>query len=203
MSNKPQVYLDQDGVIAGFISGICSAHKRPNPYHHPNAKGVWDVWTLWEMSHADFWEPCDMTFWHKLPKTPEADDLVRLAISASRRVCGVWPVRVLTMPSSHGRDECIQGKLNWLEDHYPELAGEIIFENEKWKYAAAQPGSLLIDDNEQNCQKWVRNGGYAVLVPRPWNMRWRVADQVVDVVRQGVEAWMYQAKERRAAYVPS
>ncbi len=76
MTNHPQVYLDQDGVLAGFIAGICAAHHRPDPYVQPHAKGIWDVWTLWEMSMSDFWKPCDMSFWHQLPKTPEADSLM-------------------------------------------------------------------------------------------------------------------------------
>lgn len=189
------VFLDMDGVVVNWVRGICAAHNRPNPYLEPHAQGVWDVWSLWNMTIDDFWAPCSSEFWRGLAKTEEADALVGIATAASGVVCGTaLPVRVITMPASHGLEGCIEGKLGWLDEHYPTLSHEVIFERDKWKYAAAQPGSLLIDDNEKNCAKWIQSGGYAVLVPRPWNCRWRVAHDVVDVVREGVKAWIWKQR---------
>lgn len=187
-----QVFIDQDGVLADFIGGICQAHGKDDPYQHPHSKGVWDVWELFDMSVEEFWRPCEFGFWRGLPKTPEADQIHTMACiaayaNASLKNCHVQ-ARVITSPSQN--DGCITGKLEWLDNHFPHLSHEVIFERDKWKYAKVSPGSLLIDDNAANCDKWEAAGGVAVLVPRLWNRAWEQADNVVEVVRAGVVAWI-------------
>ncbi len=41
--------LDMDGVLADFVSGMCLAHKRPDPYHDPKNLGVWDLDEIFQM----------------------------------------------------------------------------------------------------------------------------------------------------------
>ena len=192
MSVSHGVYLDQDGVLADFVSGICQAHGRDDPYHHPDSKGVWDIWELWDVPLEEFWRPCEYDFWRNLPKTPEADMLEQVASWAAWMAAYFLKthvqVRIITMPSeNHG---CVNGKLDWLDHHYPHLGHEVIFDRDKWKYAKVAQGSLLIDDNANNCDKWERAGGKAILVPRPWNTAWQQAGGVKEVVQNGVGKWL-------------
>ena len=182
-----RVYLDQDGVLADFIAGICRAHGRDDPYHYPESKGVWDIWELWgNMPLDQFWQPCEYDFWSGLPKTPEADAIQLLATYAA--IASSSHVRVITSPSENSG--CVNGKLDWLDHYYPHLGHEVIFERDKWKYAKVAQGSLLIDDNANNCDKWERAGGKAILVPRPWNTAWKQAGGVKEVVQNGVGKWL-------------
>ena len=192
MSVSHGVYLDQDGVLADFVSGICQAHGLDDPYHHPDSKGVWDIWELWDVPLEEFWRPCEYDFWRGLPKTPEADYVSEIALWAANTLAFQEQrhvqVQVITMPSEN--DGCVNGKLDWLDHHYPHLGHEVIFERDKWKYAKVAPGSLLIDDNAKNCEKWEKAGGKAVLVPRPWNYAWQQAGGVMETVRNGVGKWL-------------
>jgi len=86
MSASHGVYLDQDGVLADFVSGICQAHGRDDPYHREDSKGVWDIWELWDIPLDEFWEPCEYDFWRNLPKTPEADYVSEIAFWAANQL---------------------------------------------------------------------------------------------------------------------
>ncbi len=38
------------------------------------------------------------------------------------------------------------------------------------KHFCSGPGRVLIDDSDKNVIEFLRSGGQAILVPRPWNM---------------------------------
>ena len=90
-------FIDMDGVIADFVSGVCVAHGRSSPYENtPGALGNFEMHEIWGISTNAFWKPCDgERFWDDLGKTPEAEEIVRV-------VCGVFGTNncaILTSPS--------------------------------------------------------------------------------------------------------
>jgi hypothetical protein len=104
----------------------------------------------------------EVDFWRNLPKYPWADDLVA-AITAG---CKCY---ILT---SIGGGACsATGKIQWLQNHYPELAKSAILTRRKEMLAA--PGRVLIDDDPGNCQKWVERGGWGILFPHPRNAEYK------------------------------
>lgn len=90
-------FLDMDGVIADFIGALCKVHGKETPYTNPESLGTFDTELLWGMSEEQFWAPIaknSFEFWDGIPKTPEADGLVTLAI----REFGLENVCILTAP---------------------------------------------------------------------------------------------------------
>jgi 5'(3')-deoxyribonucleotidase len=99
--------------------------------------------------------------WANVPKSHEADILVSL----SENCVGEENVFIFTKPIRDG--ECYAGKFDWVEKHFPSYVDRLIIGSHK--EIAANRESLLIDDNEDNVNRFLGEGGVAFLIPRPWN----------------------------------
>ena len=64
--------------------------------------------------------------------------------------------------------ESLAGKLEWIHKYFPEWMHRQYLMGPQ-KHLLAGPGSLLIDDSEENVEKFRQHDGQAILVPRPWN----------------------------------
>lgn len=155
------IFLDLDGVLADFVGGICLAHSRPNPFLDPANAGRYQVDEIWGMAPAEFWKPCDESFWAFLEPTPEAEMIVELA----DRLVGEENVCVLTAPSEN--PGCVPGKLRWLDRHFGIGRDRVLFGS--CKHFCAAPHAVLVDDHLGNAERFWMFGGHAVLYPRPWN----------------------------------
>lgn len=157
------IFLDMDGVLADFVGAVCKAHNRPDPYLDKANLGIFWFDKIWGMSQKDFFEPCNFDFWRKLEPTREYFRIVQWAVSK----VGTDNVAILTSPSqNHG---CVEGKREWIKEHIPVLAGNIIFTSAKKFMSGA--GRHLVDDADHNVEAWVKSGGSATLLPRPWNTK--------------------------------
>ena len=174
-----KVLLDMDGILADFTEGISRAHGRSNPYTQENksSHGRYVMEDIWGMKPSQFWSKAEeWEFWANLPKTPEADEIVQLAVGGF----GLENVAVLTAPPlSMG---AVPGKRIWMKEHYPQLAKRMIFTGAK-EFVAA-PGRMLIDDKDSNVDGWEDEGGDGILLPRLWNRRHFQANDCMDVLRR-------------------
>jgi len=149
-------YLDMDGVIADFITGFC------NKIGHPEWVDQWDSWTFYQdqgISADLFWRLVkDAELYATLPKLEFADEIVGLLH---------YHFDSVTILSSCGYSNPIEirrGKMVWLQENYPHLAKNPIFEHNKTKYC--REDAVLIDDSGRNVKKWREAGGKAILVPQ-------------------------------------
>jgi len=176
-----KLYLDMDGVLSDFITGVCGWLGVRNPYQPPAVNGAinnWNTPPLVGIKEEDFFTPCWRTeFWANLPRTREAGDIMEL-------VADFKPI-VLSSPSGD-HDACREGKTSWLSKHFGEYGLDLITERSKEKYAK---GNVLIDDNDDNCEKWIANGGRAFLVPRPWNCLHRSEYKIEVMLRRQLSEW--------------
>ena len=175
-----KVFLDMDGVIADFLSGVSKAHNRPLPYDRPEAMGVWDTEVLWGITAKEFWAPVDnLSFWKGLDKTKEADALVDLLSFhyGEKNIC------ILTAPSKS--PWCVPGKRWWIEKHFPQFKDRMIFASAKEFLAG--PNKILVDDRTQNLKHFEAAGGTGILVPRLWNHGWPHADKAMARVISRVD----------------
>jgi 5'(3')-deoxyribonucleotidase len=176
-------FLDMDGVIADFMGSLCRAHGRLNPYADAKALGCWDTEKLWGITEFEFWRPIvdhSLEFWETIEKTPEADELVKLACLEF----GTENVAILTAPSKdHGS---VPGKRNWIERHYPCFSKRMIFTTAKAKCFVAGPGKFLLDDKDSNVDEFDDHGGVGILVPRPWNAEHMLEGNLVGVVKDQI-----------------
>jgi 5'(3')-deoxyribonucleotidase len=145
-----------DGVIVDFLRGALSFHNRSDLYsNYPS--GIWNIESYLDIK--DFWKFDTYDFWCNLEKTPDADYIVAICLSHFDEVYTV------TTPTRNSHS----GKIQWVINHYPALAEQIIFIRDKELLANSE--TFLVDDKNANYDKFRLNGGNAYLYPRPWNRK--------------------------------
>jgi hypothetical protein len=166
-----EIEIDMDGILTDFNRGMCRAHNKPYPFDDPANAGNFNLDEIWGISAEEFWEVAEFDFWANLPRTDEADRIIRWA----EEKVGKDNVAILTSPSKN--IYCEAGKKYWLQIHYPEYFHQrkYTFARHKWKLA--QPHRLLIDDYDRNYNQFTAAGGKCFLFPRPWNTRYKEAHE--------------------------
>lgn len=112
---------------------------------------------------SDFWdEVTQADLWRSAPKSPQCDWLIEHAAS----IVGKEEVILATTPTidavSHGH------KVEWIWENLPSwIHRQYDITPRKWNLG--KPGVILFDDHPENCKKFIKEGGEALLVPRPWN----------------------------------
>lgn len=166
METAYKIALDMDGVLAGFIPGICRHHGRLNPYLASKKHwGEFDTAKIWGMSYEEFWNGVDAQFWAQLPPTDDCFYILDRCVE----FVGWDNIRLVTHPPAGALDcgQCVQGKIEWVEQWIPQLVDSFIFT--KHKEWCADNNTILIDDNEKNIKNFFNAGGYTITVPQPWN----------------------------------
>jgi hypothetical protein len=144
-----KIYLDMDGVLADFfaeyakLAGVTSGSYRDIPPAKADP-------TLDNMVGTDFF--------HRLPKFPTADSLVKLVLSyaPSYSICSS-PLR-----GDHANSEL--HKRTWIKDNLTPQPSEIIITGQKERHAVNPDGSpnILIDDRGANIVAWRARGGIGI-----------------------------------------
>lgn len=169
MSRIHTVFLDIDGCIADFCGPalkVMGITQKQMEDALPPGRGAF-MMTAPFMTDDEFWGRVDNIpdFWENLPKTKEADEIVKLCTSYFGE-----ELYLLTKPPRNPLS--YSGKATWVRKHFPKLYRNLFIGPRK--YAFAHPGSVLVDDNEENCELFVKPpngkpGGDVVLVPRRGN----------------------------------
>lgn len=142
-----QVFLDSDGVLADFdtlageILGMPS-REFEKAKHNDDSGGMWS--RLY--AHHDFF--------YKLPKMPDADELVQGVINL-----GFDPIVLTGIPSKDGSDWAIGQKVRWYADHYPDLPVITCKSKDKLMHMIEGKHNVLIDDWTQHKKAWENAGG--------------------------------------------
>jgi len=156
-----QVLLDMDGVLTDFVKHICQLHNRPNPFLHGENRGLFEMDKIWGMSASDFWSPCGYDFWSTMDWMPDAQDILGVLDSA----VGTDNVCLLTAPCATAG--CVEGKRDWVRKNLPEFSKRLMIGSAK--EFMASPVRLLVDDRDENVDKYKAAGGPTFLYPRCWN----------------------------------
>jgi hypothetical protein len=173
---SPTAFIDLDGVLVDFVSGVLAAHGA----RLPPREICWDFNTQLGLTAGEFWAPCGKDFWESLSWTHEGPAL----LEAVEKVFGDNVV-VLTSPCKTAG--AVEGKVEWIRRNMPKYARRYFVGPPKHLLAGA--GKLLIDDHDDNAKKFAAHGGRVVLVPRPWNARRDDTDELgrFDVQRMAEE----------------
>lgn len=156
MSDK-LLLLDMDGVICEFNDAAYKVHGGAAP-----AEPQWGIWDDLGITEDEFWAKIGHDFWANLPWTEEGEAL----LAGIERLVPKANVALLTSPSFNGG---IDGKWEWVRKHMPDYTHRFIPTTAK--HFVAGPGKILVDDRNENVDRWVERGGLGVLVPRTWNRR--------------------------------
>lgn len=161
ISHSKRILLDMDGVLVNFTKAACEVHGRSgyvskcfNFFKHE-----------WGMSTSEFWKVIDETkdFWINLEKFPWTDDLLDyLHKNQLEYTICTSPSLSLNAPAE---------KLMWMRKHiHPKFKNFLIG---RQKYLMSNPNHLLIDDSEDNCNKF--NGPH-ILFPSSENRNRHIKD---------------------------
>jgi 5'(3')-deoxyribonucleotidase len=113
---------------------------------------------------AEFWDSIKRHHWARTPISPECNWLLETCIEK----VGEDEVFIVTSPTKD--PDCLAGKLEWIHLQMPCYMHRQYSITPR-KHIAASPGTLLIDDCADNCEKFEEKNGQALLVPKPWNHR--------------------------------
>lgn len=153
------IYLDLDGPLVDFTRGAMAAHG----FTLPPLDITWNFYEQVNLSAEAFWKPLGRDFWANLDWTAEGKLLL-----ANLRDAVVSDDRILIVSSPCDTEGCCDGKREWVRRELgPEWVKRLVLTQSK--HLLASPTKLLIDDHGDNCSKFTRAGGHAILVPRPWN----------------------------------
>lgn len=156
----PTIFFDMDGVLADFVRGALRHHDKSGFYYNDVLWDFPEQIGFQSASDPAFWNPLGEEFWVNLGHHEDGAELYR-------RLVGCAPMAVLSSPCrTHG---CDAGKRRWIEMWYPTLRRNTFLGNNKELIAGR--GKILLDDHDDNCKKWIKAGGWAITIPRPWNSR--------------------------------
>ena len=158
-------FIDLDGVLTDFVKQMCRVHGEEDPYKEYSYLGQYDLAKIWQMSDTEFWHPANkVEFWEEMPLTREAEDIVSTVIQKF----GLENTAILTAPSKNPNS--VVGKLNWVEENFPELRESTIVAQCK-DFLARE--NVLVDDRDSNIEDFRNAGGRGILLPRAWNSQYK------------------------------
>ena len=177
--NIERIWVDMDGVVVDLIGGLCKSHGIPNPYLAPKNYGKNTVHEVLKSSHDAIWNVTESTdFWRKLEFTDDGAEFLALAEAH----VGFENVGLMSSPRAHPASAT--GKIWWTRDNLREYETSLVIGDKKDK--AAYYGSLLLDDSYYQVSNFIKAGGKALLVPRPWNRLYWIRNPI-DWVTHAIE----------------
>lgn len=157
-------YLDLDGVLADFVGGALAVHRERSPNPHVSyGECNWDFFEKQlGLDPFYFWSVLGREFWATLNWHRDGG----LILAEVEKHFGSDRIAIVTSPCL--TEGCLEGKRQWIRQHIPEYERRLVFCNQKELLAA--PHKVLVDDSDRNIELFRAAGGYAIRVPRPWNI---------------------------------
>lgn len=177
-----------DDVLVDFVGGALAVHGwLKQELYAAQPAGHWDMIKPMGLSRDSFWKPIHeggKMFWIRLRSLPWIHEVTELVES----VTNDW--HIVSVPSQCPTS--YDGKVYWLKRWFgPEFNR---FALTPHKHIFAQPGVLLIDDREENVEKFIADGGEGLVFPTRGNTLHRYASDPVDYL-----AAMLKERERTHA----
>jgi len=144
--NVRQIFLDQDGVLADFESGLTKALG-----YKVDLKAAHDVYDQEKRKLTA------QRFFRNLEPLPDAWKLVDWCMESGIHT------EILTAAGTVNRTIVIKDKIEWIREHiHPHWIIIPTFSGSQ-KAAFAHKKAVLIDDRERNIKCWIEAGGIGIL----------------------------------------
>jgi len=168
-----RIFLDQDDVCNTFtMYALQRIGCKVSPTNYADYPPVgYDIVAAanWlggrQYTVPDFWNSIGRQVWATVPES----EVFPWLLEEAARSAGRENVCIATAPTKD--PDCLAGKLEWIHRHFPAWMHRQYVLTPR-KHFLAQPGAVLIDDNEENIHQFEAHGGMGILVPRPWNSAW-------------------------------
>lgn len=184
-----RVFLDVDGVLADFTMGVHNKLGIPLSYGNwPYKYGPegWHWHNELGMTFNQMSDVCDFDFWLNVPWTVDGKAILDAVVT----LVSLDQVTLLTTPMPHVMSA--SGKIAWIERNIPDFKWRTLICLDKKHTLSQVPNSILVDDCQDNVNRWRIEGGRAVLVPRPWNNLCEYADAAMPIFRSILESEIFQ-----------
>jgi hypothetical protein len=174
--------LDMDDVCNDFTLPAlmhvgCSSIKGPRDFGAYNPKWGYNILRAANELNQEivfmlrnFWNSFTSDVWASMPESEEFNFVLETALN----MVGEEGILIATAPicdpkiSIEATEGCLAGKYQWITEHFPPFLHRS-FSMTPMKHFCATPESLLLDDCDENVEKFRAAGGQAILMPRPWN----------------------------------
>jgi 5'(3')-deoxyribonucleotidase len=176
MGKSLKVYLDLDGVLVNFFKGVCDEFGQPYNYFNLIEYSFWESWGI---TRDQVNSRCDITFWSDLEWMHDGIEILEAVLKR-------FPLDVHLLTTPMPNFGSWTGKARWVNEHIPVFNKRLIITQEP-KSLFAGPGTLLVDDKDENITEFVKAGGMGILVPRPWNELHYRANETLEVVKKSSE----------------
>lgn len=170
------VYLDLDGVLVNFVSGINKCMGIPEN----TVASIRNWWEKYNVSFEQINSYCTIDFWQNLAWLPDGKEILSVVLDKFPQP----NIFLLTTPMPNSNSWA--GKFKWIQKHLPLFTKQLIITMAP-KALFAGPDILLIDDYDKNIEKFTMAGGKGCLVPRFSNKAHLQANQTVEVVKAFLE----------------
>ena len=156
------ILCDMDGVLSWFGMAAARACGRPDrDGSHPE---TYHMEADWGLSAKDFWAKIDSkgeVFWSYMLPCPWAEDVWTL--------CKKYADRVVILTSPPRAPHAWAGKVAWLQRMFGVEFRDMALVPAGHKNLLAKKNTLLLDDHEENCDRFIAAGGDALLWPASYN----------------------------------
>jgi len=176
MSNRLEIYLDLDGVLADWTGAVCDWAGKPRTpwlsWHYHLNLGITD-----EELH-DYMR-C-VSFWQDLKPLKKGMSLLNGLIDEY----GPDAITIATTAFTHGNS--LYGKNEWTERNLKWKCDKVIYIKDKGRLA--HQNAVLIDDGVHQIESFQKRGGHGILYKRPWNTCVsEEADQTIEDILVQIE----------------
>ena len=148
-----QILLDMDGVLVDFNKTICERFDLPYP---PK------IYNFFEDIRLQVDAICNMDFWANLKWMPDGHDILGAILKR------VNPEQIYLLSCPMSNIYSASGKMAWIHKNLPMYESRTIITSISKSFFATSD-RLLIDDKNENVDKFRAAGGMAILYPRSWN----------------------------------
>lgn len=176
MKKIKTVFLDMDGVLVDFVGAVNERMGIPKDTISTKWNWVEDYGHTFD--DVDSW--CTTNFWKNLDWMHDGHDILRLVTSTFK------PDQIYLLTTPMPNPDSYTGKALWIEKHLPEYKKRLII-TQTPKCLFATSNTLLIDDKDENIIDFAVAGGQSILVPRPWNIAYKSANQTVNIIKSSLE----------------
>ena len=172
--NIDLIVLDMDGVLVDQCHGIRQTLGLPKDW----VPRKYDFFDEVGTSPDQFWAmvECDPTWWLRLPPMSWFEELWKLCERTA-------PIIVATKPVID--PACAEQKIRWLYKHVGYGFRDFVVSPRKTELSG--PKRLLIDDCDNVVADWIKKGGQAITMPRPYNQKRDLVGMELEYVMKKLE----------------
>jgi 5'(3')-deoxyribonucleotidase len=165
-----KIILDMDEVLVDFVGGMARHHGTTRQKLRQKQKpGVWEMHRTLGISANTMWRPIyksGLAFWLTLEPLPWIDDLIEMVETFDVE----W--HIVSSPSLAA--DSYFGKTCWLKNYFGHDFDR--FAITPHKHLFAKPGTILIDDKDENVEAFREAGGRGIVFPTKGNSEHAVVD---------------------------